>query len=101
MAHTHAHGQARPGIGNSHAGRRNDRRSLLIVLGLSSVYMLAEVAGGLLTGSLALLADAGHTLSDVVSLLLGLFALWAAQHPATDKRTYGHTRVEILAAVPI
>lgn len=85
-AHNHSHG-------------RDDRRRLTIVLVLSTTYMFAEAAGGLITGSLALLADAGHLLSDVGSLVLGLFAVWAAQRPATAQRTYGHTRVEILAAL--
>ncbi len=96
----HAHDHSRP----SHASgpnspKRNDRLRLLVVLLLSASYMFAEVAGSLWTGSLALLADAGHTLSDVASLLLGLLALRIAQRPATSRRTYGHTRVEILAAL--
>jgi cobalt-zinc-cadmium efflux system protein len=94
--HHHSHGGSGAA---SHGARRDDRRRLLVVLVLSSLYMFAEVAGGLLTGSLALLADAGHTLSDVASLLLGLFALWIAQRPATSTRTYGYTRIEILAAL--
>jgi cobalt-zinc-cadmium efflux system protein len=61
--------------------------------------MVAEVVGGVLTGSLALLADAGHMLSDVAALALSVFALWLAQRPATDERTFGWHRVEILAAL--
>jgi cobalt-zinc-cadmium efflux system protein len=71
----------------------------VVVLVLVGLYMIAEVVGSYLTGSLALLADAGHTLSDVASLILGLFAVWVAQRPASGNRTYGHTRVEILAAL--
>jgi cobalt-zinc-cadmium efflux system protein len=71
----------------------------MVVLCLSATYMFAEAAGGLVFKSLALLADAGHTLSDVASLVLGLFAIRMAQRPATSQRTYGHTRVEILAAL--
>jgi cobalt-zinc-cadmium efflux system protein len=96
----HSHDHTIPASSSGPNGsRRNDRRRLLVVLVLSAGYMFAEVAGSLLTGSLALMADAGHTLSDVASLLLGLLALWIAQRPATSRRTYGHTRVEILAAL--
>jgi cobalt-zinc-cadmium efflux system protein len=61
--------------------------------------MLAEAVGGLLANSLALLADAGHMLSDVAALGLGLFATWIARRPATPRRTYGYYRAEILAAL--
>lgn len=61
--------------------------------------MLAEVVGGLLTGSLALLADAGHMLTDVGSLALALGALWMARRPATTRHTYAFARAEILAAL--
>lgn len=61
--------------------------------------MVAEVIGGLLTNSLALLADAGHMLSDVVGLALSLFAIWIAECPPTPQRTYGYYRAEILAAL--
>lgn len=63
------------------------------------LYLIAEVIGGILTNSLALLADAGHMLTDVAGLGLALFAIWFAQRPATPARTYGYYRVEILAAV--
>jgi cobalt-zinc-cadmium efflux system protein len=69
------------------------------VLGLVVLYMAAEVVGGLVTNSLALLADAGHMLSDAGALGLSLFALWIAQRPATPKHTYGYYRTEILAAL--
>lgn len=90
--HDHGHGAL-------FLDRRGQRRRLAIALGLAASYMLAEVIGGLLTGSLALLADAGHMLSDVAALTLSLFALWLAQRPATDERTFGWHRVEILAAL--
>ncbi len=61
--------------------------------------MVAEVVGGLLTGSLALLADAGHMLSDSLSLAVALTASWLAGHPATPSRTFGLQRAEILAAL--
>jgi cobalt-zinc-cadmium efflux system protein len=84
-----------------HAPARDDaqRRRLRLALLLAAGYMLAEVAGGLWTGSLALLADAGHMLSDAAALGLSLFALWAARRPATPRRSYGYYRAEILAAL--
>jgi cobalt-zinc-cadmium efflux system protein len=72
---------------------------LAITLGLAGVYMVAEIIGGLLTGSLALLADAGHMLSDVFALSMSLVAIRIAQRPPTPKRTYGYYRTEILAAL--
>lgn len=80
------------------AARRNTRQ-LTIVFGFTSLYLLVEVIGGLMTGSLALLADAAHMLTDVGGLGLALFAIRFAQRPATPERTYGYYRVEILSAV--
>src|SRR5688572_22619819 len=60
--------------------------------------MIAEAVGGFLTNSLALLADAGHMLTDVAAMALTLFAFWFAARPATPKKTYGYYRMEILAA---
>jgi cobalt-zinc-cadmium efflux system protein len=75
------------------------RRRLAIVLVLTAGFTVAEVVGGLIAGSLALLADAGHMLSDNLSLGVALFAAWAAQRPATARRTFGYMRAEILAAL--
>ena len=80
------------------AAGKNKKR-LGVVLGLTSTYLVAEVVGGLLTGSLALLADAGHMLTDVAGLALALIAIRFAESPATPERTYGYYRVEILAAL--
>lgn len=74
-------------------------RRLALTLGLVVAYMFAEVIGGLLTNSLALLADAGHMLSDAAALALSLFAAWIARRPAPPQRTYGYYRAEILAAL--
>ncbi|MBX9626078.1 MAG: cation diffusion facilitator family transporter [Gemmataceae bacterium] len=76
-----------------------NRRALWIVFGLTFTYFLVEVVGGLVTNSLALLADAAHMLTDVGGLGLALFAAWMSQKPATPQRTYGYYRVEILAAL--
>jgi cobalt-zinc-cadmium efflux system protein len=66
---------------------------------LTSGFMVAELAGGLLANSLALVADAGHMLSDAAALGLGLVAMWMASHPHTERRTFGFHRAEILAAL--
>ena len=92
MAHVHA----------PHAdddGREGSKRALAITLALTSAFLVVEVVAGLLTGSLALLADAAHMLSDSVSLGLALVAVWLAQRPATSQRTFGLKRAEILAAL--
>lgn len=81
------------------ADRSASRRRLALALVLVVFYTAAEVVGGLLTNSLALLADAGHMLSDAASLGLALFALTMAARPATSQRTYGYHRLEILAAL--
>lgn len=75
------------------------RKSLLLAVILTSVYLSAEVVGGFWTGSLALLADAGHMLTDVGGLLLSLLAIHFASRPATPNRTFGFYRAEILAAL--
>ena len=72
---------------------------MALTLGLTATYMVAEVVGGLVSGSLALLADAGHMLSDVAALGLALFAMTVARRPPDEKRTYGYARTEILAAL--
>ena len=82
-----------------HSGRAANRRRLAWTLALIAGYMVAEIVGGLLTGSLALLADAGHMLSDAAALGLSLFAAWLAVRPPTSRRTYGYYRTEILAAL--
>lgn len=80
--------------------RRADHRGrLLVVLVLSGTVLVAEVVGALLTGSLALLADAGHMGVDVVGVGLALFAMTVATRPASSRRTYGYYRLEIMAAL--
>lgn len=71
---------------------------LKIALAITFVYMVAEAVGGWFTNSLALIADAGHMLTDVAALGLTLLAIWFAERPATPKKTYGYYRLEILAA---
>lgn len=85
--------------GHSHGRASESRRKLTLVLVLTSIYMIAEVIGGWLTGSLALLADAGHMLADVAALALALIAAWFGSRPATSNKTFGYYRLEILAAL--
>ncbi|MEE8488543.1 MAG: cation diffusion facilitator family transporter [Gemmatimonadota bacterium] len=80
-------------------GDEGNQRRLSITLVLVVVYMVAELVGGMLTNSLALLADAGHMLGDAAALGLALFALWFARRPASSKHTFGYYRTEILAAL--
>jgi cobalt-zinc-cadmium efflux system protein len=71
---------------------------LAIALGISLTFLVIEVIGGLVTGSLALLADAGHMATNVAALALSLGAIWLASRPATPERSFGFQRAEILAA---
>ena len=86
---THAHDTQRAG----------SRRALGAVLALTVAYTGVEILGGILTGSLALLADAGHMLGDSAALALALGAAWLASRPATPERSFGFRRAEILAAL--
>lgn len=88
---THSHGSKK--AGNNHQLR------LWWVLLLSLSYMVAEIVGGIWSGSLALMADAGHMAIDTMAIALGLFAVWIARKPATLEKTYGYHRAEILAAL--
>ena len=85
--------------GHSHDVRAGNRRALGLALVITGVFTAVEVVGGFLTGSLAVLADAVHMLSDNLSLALALVASWLASRPATSKRTYGYERAEVLAAL--
>ncbi|WP_428516155.1 cation diffusion facilitator family transporter [Roseovarius sp.] len=87
--HSHAHG-------HSHVPKKE--RTIAIAAALTGGFMLAELVGGLLSGSLALLADAGHMLTDFASLMLAWFAFRIARRPADWKRTYGYDRFSVLAA---
>src|SRR6201992_2061867 len=93
FGHSHSHGPQEGPVGASH------ERRLLWALSLAAALMLGEGVGGYLTGSLALVADAGHMLSDVAALGLSVFAIRLARRPPTLSLTYGHYRTEILAAL--
>lgn len=99
--HTHRHPQVhgeRHSALDHHRDRHADERRLAIAFVLTAGFMFAEFAGGLWTGSLALLADAGHMLNDTVALGLAVGALRLAQKPPDSKRSYGYGRIQILAA---
>ncbi|MGH7483581.1 MAG: cation diffusion facilitator family transporter [Longimicrobiales bacterium] len=103
-----AHARAHAHVGQSHVhghAHAHDHhrgvgvRGLRIVLALTAAFAIAEFVGGLVANSLALIADAGHMLTDVGAIALSLFSLWFARRPATDARTFGYLRLEILAAL--
>jgi cobalt-zinc-cadmium efflux system protein len=79
--------------------RHTETLRLKLALAISCIYFFAELIGGFLTNSLALLSDAGHMLSDIAALALSLFAFRIAKRPATVSSTYGYHRAEILAAL--
>jgi cobalt-zinc-cadmium efflux system protein len=87
------------GAGHLHVTGTSNRRALALALAITASFTLIEVVGGILTGSLAVLADAVHMLSDNISLTIALFAAWLAGRPATPERTYGYKRAEVLAAL--
>ena len=95
MAYDHGHDH------HHHHHRAPDRydRAFALGIGLNLVYVAAETVFGLLAGSLALLADAGHNLSDVLGLALAWGAAWLARRQPTPRRTYGLRRSSILAAL--
>jgi cobalt-zinc-cadmium efflux system protein len=105
----HSHHTAHPGHahhaesghdhqGHAHAGAGGDRRRLFLAAILTAGFMLLEAAAGLVTGSLALLADAGHMLTDAVALGLALVADRMGDRPGTRRMTYGFERLQVLVA---
>ncbi|WP_104084178.1 cation diffusion facilitator family transporter [Cryobacterium sp. Y11] len=87
MGHDHAHGTG------------SNRRRLTLAIGIVAAVLLLEVVGAWLTGSLALLADAGHMLSDLFGLIVALTATVVAARPATDRATFGFARAEVFGAL--
>jgi len=88
MAHSHDHSQ-----------QGANRTRLGVAIGIVATVLVLEVAGAWLSDSLALLADAGHMLSDLIGLVIALIAVIVAARPATDRQTYGYQRVEVFAAL--
>ncbi len=95
MGHGHDHGLAAAG-GTVTAGHR---RRLALVLGITASVLVVQAVGAVLSGSLALLADAGHMATDTLGIALALGAVTLAQRPASGRRTFGWQRMEVLAAV--
>jgi cobalt-zinc-cadmium efflux system protein len=96
--HVHSHDDHGHGHDSAHGSSANNRRRLLVAAILTCGFMVAEFAGGLLTGSLALLADAGHMLTDSVALVLAYLAYRMSERPGTSRMTYGFDRLKILVA---
>ncbi|MET1021246.1 MAG: cation diffusion facilitator family transporter [Arthrobacter sp.] len=92
MGHDHSHSAGLTGTGRH-------RKRLLAVLAITLAVVLIQIVGALVSGSLALLADAGHMLSDAAGVSIALLAAWIASRPASDQRTYGYQRAEVLAAL--
>lgn len=88
--HNHSHGVTATG---------KHRKRLIAVLAITLAVVLVQVAGAVVSGSLALLADAGHMLSDAAGVFIALLAAWIATRPPSDQRTYGYQRAEVLAAL--
>lgn len=96
MGHNHSHGHGH-GHGHSHS-HTNNKKALFWAFLLIATFMVVEVIGGVITNSLALLSDAGHMLSDAAALGLSLFAMKLGEKNATQSKTYGFKRFEIIAA---
>ncbi|MEE2570185.1 cation diffusion facilitator family transporter [Pseudarthrobacter sp. J64] len=88
--HSHTHGLT---------GTAKHRKRLIMVLAITLAVVLIQIVGAVLSGSLALLADAGHMLSDAAGVFIALLASWIATRPASELRTYGYQRAEVLAAM--
>jgi cobalt-zinc-cadmium efflux system protein len=94
MSHDHAHDHA----GHNHAHGVTDSRRVAIAFVIIFVFMLVEVAGGIVSGSLALIADAGHMVSDAAALAMSWLAIHVGKRPADAARSFGYRRLEVLAA---
>jgi cobalt-zinc-cadmium efflux system protein len=86
-------------MGHDHGNAGSNRTRLAIALAIVATVLIAEIVGALLSGSLALLADAGHMSSDAIGLVVALIATVVAARPATDRHTFGFQRFEVLAAL--
>ncbi len=98
MGHDHGHSHSHSHGHGHHHHHSNNKRALFLAFLLISSFMVVEVIGGILTNSLALLSDAGHMLSDAVALGLSFFAIKLGERQATQSKTYGYKRFEIIAA---
>lgn len=100
MAHDYSKGGASPGRGaDAQTGRQANERRLVIAIALTGTFLIAEVVGGLVFNSLALLSDAAHMMTDVMALIIAFIAIQVGKKAADSKRTFGYRRFEVLAAV--
>ena len=90
MSHSHSH---------DHSHGSSNRTRLCIAIAIIATFLVVEVVGAWISGSLALLADAGHMVSDLLGLVIALVALGIASRPATDRQTFGYQRAEVLGAL--
>lgn len=101
MGHDHNHGHSRAhdhGHEHGHHAHGSNLRRVMIALVLTGTFMVVEIIGGIISGSLALLADAGHMLTDTMALALAAMAFHVSKRPPDGKLTYGYQRFQILAA---
>ncbi len=101
MGHDHNHGHSRGhdhGHEHGHHAHGSNLRRVMIALVLTGTFMVVEIIGGIISGSLALLADAGHMLTDTMALALAAMAFHVSKRPPDGKLTYGYQRFQILAA---
>lgn len=96
--HSHGHDHEHGGLGHSHAPA-SFGKAFAIGIALNTIYVVLEATFGLFSGSLALLADAGHNLSDVFGLVIAWIAAWLASKPPSGRKTYGYKRAPILASL--
>lgn len=99
MAHKHSGGKTGTRVQPSPDARRANEKRLLLAIGLTGTYLVAEVVGGIVFNSLALLSDAAHMLTDVMALIIAYVAIQIGKKAADAKRTYGYRRFEVIAAV--
>lgn len=100
MPHDRSQGGASAGrAGDAHSGRQANEKRLLIAIGLTGTFMIAEIVGGFVFNSLALLSDAAHMMTDVMALIIAFIAIQIGKKAADSKRTFGYRRFEVLAAV--
>ena len=90
MSHSHSH---------DHGHGSSNRTRLSVAIAIIATFLVVEVVGAWISGSLALLADAGHMVSDLLGLVIALVALGIASRPATDRQTFGYQRAEVLGAL--
>lgn len=100
MGHDHDghHGHARGHAGHSHGAGITEERRIGAAFLIIGIFMIVEIAGGLISGSLALLADGGHMVSDTAALGMSWLAIRVGKRPADGHRSYGYQRIEVLAA---